>query len=377
MTFAQDRLVEGRSVWRSWFDRPVPSAVGLRRAQAERAAEGLTTNGMAGNRETDKVVIMRNAECKMDSDAGIYVAGGRTAIGSALLRRLTAQGFARLVGVGDHEPDLDDRVAVERFFECERPEYVFVAAGRTAGIAGNQRFPADLMLDNLRVAGHLIPAAYRCGVTKLLYLSSSCTYPKLAPQPFRPDSLWTGPLEPTSGAYAVAKLAGLKLCEAYRQQYSAPFITAISADVYGPGDDFSPDNSHVVAALLRRMHEAREADIPAVEIWGSGAPRREFLYVDDLADAGIFTMRHYDGDDPLNLGTGVVTSIGELAELIRAVVGYRGELRFDRTRPDGLPFKGLDSTRLREMGWRPVWTLRDGLERTSEWFLAVRSAGGT
>lgn len=305
----------------------------------------------------------------MDSGARIYVAGGQTATGSALLRRLAAQGFTQLVGVADDEPDLGDRVAVERFFARERPEYVFVAAGRTAGIGGNQRFPADLMLDNLLVAGHLIPAAYRSGVTKLLYLSSSCTYPKLAPQPFRPGSLWTGPVEPTSGAYAVAKLAGLKLCEAYRQQYGATFITAISADVYGPGDDFSPDNSHVVAALLRRMHEAREADAPAVEIWGSGAPRREFLYVDDLADATIFTMRHYEGDEPLNLGTGVVTSIGELAPLVREVVGYRGELRFDPSRPDGLQFKGLDSTPLREMGWRPGWTLRPGLERTYEWFL--------
>lgn len=307
----------------------------------------------------------------MDTQARIWVAGGRTPTGSALLRRLAAQGFSRIIGMGDEEPDLEDRLAVERFFERARPEHVFVAGGKTAGIGGNQRFPADLMLDNLRVAAHVMPAAWRCGVKKLLYLASSCAYPKLAPQPFRTDSLWTGPVESTSGAYAVAKLAGLKLCEAYRQQYDAPFITAISADAYGPGDDFSRNNSHVVGALLRRMHEAREASAPEVEIWGSGAPRREFLYVDDLADASIFTMRHYEGADPVNLGTGVITSIAELAELIREVVGYRGELRFDRSKPDGIPFKGLDSTWLHEMGWRPSWPLRQGLERTYQWFLAV------
>ena len=310
----------------------------------------------------------------MDTQARIYVAGGRTPTGSALLRRLAAQGCTRMVGVGNDEPALGDRVAVERFFEREQPEYIFVAAGRTAGIAGNQRFPADLMLDNLLVASHVIPTARRCGVTKLLYLASSCAYPKLAPAPFRTDSLWSGSVESTSAAYAVAKLAGLKLCEAYRQQYSAPFITAISADIYGPGDEFSPDNAHVIGALLCRMHQAREMGAPSVEIWGSGAPRREFLYVDDLADASIFTMQGYDGADPINLGTGVVTSIAELAELIRDVVGYQGELRFDRSKPDGIPFKGLDSTRLRGMGWRPGWALRDGLARTYEWFVTAGSS---
>ena len=305
----------------------------------------------------------------MDQRARIYVAGGRTLTGATLVSRLGAQGFGALVGVGDEEPDLGDRAAVERFFDSVRPEYVFVAAGRTAGIGGNERFPADLMLDNLLIAGHVIPAAWRSGSKKLLYLSSSCTYPKLAPQPLQPVALWSGPLESTSAAYAVAKLAGTKLCDAYRQQHGARFVTAIAADAYGPGDDFTLENSHVVSALIRRIDQAHRAGSPVVEVWGSGAPRREFIYVDDLADACIFAMRHYDGTDPINLGTGDDTSIAELVGIIREVVGYRGELRFDRTRPDGMPFKGLDSLQLRGMGWRPAWTLRRGVERTYEWFV--------
>jgi GDP-L-fucose synthase len=308
----------------------------------------------------------------MNADARIYVAGGNTPIGAALHRRLGELEYARVVAVDD-EPDLQNRDAVARFFDRTRPEYVFVAGGRTAGIGGNQRFPADLMVDSLLVATTVIPIAGQSGVTKLLYLASSCAYPKLAPQPFRAESLWTGPVESTSAAYATAKLAGIKLCEAYREQQGAPFITAIPADAYGPGDDFSPEDSHVVGALIRRIHEGREQGLARVEIWGSGAPRREFAYVDDLADASVCAMRHYDGIEPLNLGTGVVTSIAELAAAICEVVGYRGELRFDRTKPDGMPFKGLDSTRLREMGWKPRWSLRDGLTRTYEWFLSQRA----
>lgn len=302
----------------------------------------------------------------MKTAARIYVAGGNTPIGAALHRRLGELGHDRVCAVDD-EPDPRNRDAVVRFFDRTRPEYVFVAAGRTAGIGGNQRLPADLMLDNLLVATNVIPAA--SGVTKLLYLASSCVYPKLARQPFRPESLWDGPVESTSAAYAIAKLAGVKLCEAYRQQQGAPFISAIVADAYGPGDDFSPDESHVVGALIRRVHDARERGLPLVEIWGSGAPQREFVYLDDLADACIFTMQHYNEAEPLNLGTGVVTSIVDLAKTVCEVVGYRGELRFDRARPDGMPFKGLDSTRLREIGWQPRWSLREGLTSTYDWFL--------
>ena len=303
----------------------------------------------------------------MAADPRIYVAGARTLIGSAILRRLTEQRVPHIVT--EEEPDVTDRVAVERFLDRARPDRLFVAAGKSAGIAGNQQSPADLMLDNLLAATHLISAAWKSGVGKLLYLASSCIYPKRAPHPFSVSALWNGPVEPTSDAYAVAKLAGVKLCEAYRRQHGATFISAIAADVYGPGDDFSVDQSHVAAALLRRIHEAKTTAAPFVEIWGSGTPRREFIYVDDLADACIFAMQRYDGSEPLNLGTGVTTSIAELADTIRSVVGYRGELRFDRSKPDGMPFKGLDSEPLSKLGWKPRYHLRQGLEETYQAFM--------
>lgn len=304
----------------------------------------------------------------MNQNSRIYVAGGDTMLGRALRRRLAERQFTAVVDVG--EPDPSDPPAVDRFFDETRPEYVFVAAGKTAGIGGNTARPADLMIDNLVVAAHLIPAAARHRVRKLLYLASSCTYPKDAPHPLRTSSLWTGPLEPTSAAYAVAKLAGVTLTQAFRRQYGAPFITAITADAYGPGDDFTPDDSHVVAGLIRRIDEARTAGWPSVDVWGSGEPRREFIYGDDLADAALFAIERYDDDEPINLGVGTSTSIAELAAAIREIAGYRGDLRFDRTRSDGMPFKGLDSSALAALGWRPRWTLRRGLEETYRWYLS-------
>lgn len=308
----------------------------------------------------------------MDADSRLYVAGSRTMIGAALVRRLAAAGLP-VVGADDEEPDLTNRGAVDHFFEDARPTHVFVAAGRTAGIGGNLAFPADLMLDNLLVGTHVIPAAWRAGVQKLLYLSSSCTYPKHAPSPWAPSSLWTGPVEPTSAAYAVAKLAGVELCRAYRRQHDAPFITAIGADAYGPGDDFSEAQSHVVGALIRRMHRATLEHAPVVEVWGSGTPRREFIYVDDLAEACLFAMRQYDEPEPINLGTGADASIAQLAAAVRDVVGFEGELRFDRSKPDGLPLKSLDSSVLRDLGWGPRWSLRDGLAETYRWYLAEQT----
>jgi GDP-L-fucose synthase len=309
-----------------------------------------------------------------DLHGRISVIGRETMLGAALLRRLAGGGTTRersdLIA---SDPAFNDPVAVDAFFEQHRPDYVFVAAGRTAGIAGNQQYPADLMVDNMMIATHVIPAAWRSRVKKLLYLASSCTYPKLATQPLQISSLWAGTLEPTSAAYAAAKLAGMKLCEALRQQHGAPFISAIGADVYGPGDDFTLDNSHVVGALMRRMHDARIAQQPSVDVWGSGTPRREFIYVDDLADACVFAMQHYDGTDPINLGVGRACSIADLATTIAGVVGYGGELRFDRTRPDGAPVKLLDSHVLHELGWRPSWDLRRGLERTYDWFVTHRA----
>ena len=304
----------------------------------------------------------------MGPQATVFVAGGQTLVGAALRRRLADRGLT-VVGEGGAEPDLRNSDAVDRFFDHARPAYVFVAAGKSAGIGGNQRMPADLMRDNLDVAAHLVPAASTFGVRKLVYLASSCIYPKHASQPMHPDSLWTGPLEPTSAAYAVAKLAGITLCQAYRRQYDAPFVSVIGADAYGPDDDFSPEDSHVVAGLMRRMHEARVSAAPAVTIWGSGSPKREFIYADDLADACIFAMDRYDGDQPLNLGTGVQTSIRDLAALVREVVGYEGELQFDTSRPDGIPLKGLDSAALTALGWRPGVPLRTGLALTYQHFL--------
>jgi GDP-L-fucose synthase len=303
----------------------------------------------------------------MDKSVRVYVAGDDTSVGTALRERLRERGFTNVVDRAD-EPNLRDRDEVRAFFARVRPACVFVTAGRTAGIAGNQRAPADLMLDNLLVGTHVIPAAWEYGTSKLLYLASSCTYPRQAPQPLAVSSLWQGELEPTSAAYAVAKLAGLKLCEAYRHQFGAKFITVIGADSYGPGDDFSPENSHVVAALIRRVHEATLAGAPRVTVWGSGSPRREFIHAQDLADACVFAVEHYDGPEPLNLGTGVSTSIAELAAEIALVVGFRGTFEFDTSRPDGMPFKGLDSTRLRALGWEPRVSLTDGLRSTYEWF---------
>ena len=302
----------------------------------------------------------------MRPDSRIYVAGGRTMIGRAILRRLVAAGLQPLDSA--EEPPPGDLASIERFFDRHRPEYVFVAAGQTAGIGGNLAHPADLMTDNLLVAAHFIPAAARQGAAKLLYLASSCIYPKQSQYPLQTSALWTGPLEPTSAAYATAKLAGVALCDAYRRQHGRPFVSGIAADAYGPGDDFTPDNSHVVGALLRRFAEAAATDAASVEVWGSGTPRREFIYVDDLADAAIFVMRMYDGSAPINLGTGVDTSIADLAREIAAVVGYRGEIRFDSSRPDGMPYKGLDSSVLHGLGWRPSWTLRQGLEETHKWY---------
>jgi GDP-L-fucose synthase len=244
---------------------------------------------------------------------------------------------------------------------------VFLTAGKVSGIAGNQQRPADLMMDNLLAVTNVIPTAWESQARKLLYLGSSCMYPKAAPQPFNVSSLGTGPMEPTSEAYAVAKLAGMKLCEAYRRQHNAAFITAIAGDAYGPGDDFTIENSHVAAGLLRRIHEARHEGRPFVEIWGSGKPRREFIYADDLADACIFAMQRHDAPEPLNLGSGEDISIADLAHMIKEIVGYEGELRFDSTRPDGMPFKALDSSPLRAMGWEPGWNLRRGLEETYRW----------
>jgi GDP-L-fucose synthase len=299
----------------------------------------------------------------------VFIAGGRTLLGAALIDSLRDAGYEHLVGTPPNEPDLTRAEQVEEFFQETQPEYVVVAAGLSGGIRANQLFPAALMRDNLLVTTHVLAAAHRVGVRKLLYVASSCGYPKLAPQPLREDSLLTGPLEPTSECYALAKLAGLKLCQAYRRQYDSPFIAAIPANPYGPHDDFSPEESHVIPGLLRRMHTAKQHGEPELSVWGTGAARREFIHAHDLAAACWFLLEEYDSAEPINVGTGVDVSIAELAQLIAEVVGYRGRLRFDATRPDGMPLKALDSSKLRALGWRPAVDLRRGLEETYKWFL--------
>lgn len=300
----------------------------------------------------------------MEITSRIYVAGGQTLIGAAILRQLERQGYTNIVGKPGEEPDLTDAGAVDDFFSRRSPEYVFVAAGKSGGIEANRKYPAELMLDNLLVECHIINNAYRHGVKKLLYLASSCCYPRHCPQPMRVESLLTGPLEPTNEAYAVAKIAGIKLCQAYRQQYGSSFIVGIPANVFGPGDDFSPEDSHVIAGLLKKTHEAKMLDAPQVQVWGTGTSRREFIFADDLGDACIFVMSEYDNIEPINLGSGIDLAIKELALMIKDVVGYSGELRYDTARPDGMPLKSLDSSKLLEMGWRPKTPFQNALRVT-------------
>jgi GDP-L-fucose synthase len=306
-------------------------------------------------------------------DARIYVAGGQTLIGAAILRRLPEHGFHNVCDLGDCEPDCTSAVEVNAFFDVEEPEYVFVAAGQSGGIAANRRRPAELIRDNLLVALNVIHAAHRYRVAKLLYLASSCAYPRLCPQPISEDRLMTGPLEPTNAAYATAKLAGIELCRAYRQQHDSNFIVGIPANAFGPGDDYSPEDSHVIGALIRRFHEAKCSGAPAVSVWGTGEPRREFIFADDLADACLLVMHSYEETEPINLGTGQDLSIRELAEMIREVVGYDGRLEFDASKPDGMPRKALDGRRLAALGWTPRTSLREGLARTYEDFLVSHS----
>jgi GDP-L-fucose synthase len=293
-------------------------------------------------------------------------------VGTAILRQLEAQGFRRIVGREEDEPDLTDRTQVERFFAERRPDYVFLAAGKSGGIGANQRRPATLMLDNLLVVSHVMAAAQRFGVRKLLYLASACSYPRDCRQPMRVEDLGSGPLEPTNQAYGTAKLAGIRLCEAYAQEHGAHFFAGIPATPFGPGDHWSPEDAHVIPSLFARMHAAKESGLEAVEVWGTGKPRREFIYADDLADACIFLMRNYRGRQAVNLGSGIVLSIRALAKVMAEVVGYFGEVHFDPTRPDGMPVKVLDSGPLRAMGWRPKACLWSALATTYEGFLATR-----
>lgn len=299
----------------------------------------------------------------------IFVAGGGKALGSAVLRAFEAVGQSVFAGLGAAEPDLRDQAAVDAFFDAEKPDWVVYAAGKAGGIGLNRRAPADLILDNLLCATHVIHAAQRTGAKKLLYLASSCVYPKDAAQPIREDSMYTGPLEPTNLAYASAKLAGLELCRAVRQQHGLDFNIAVPTNYFGPGDDFSPENSHVVGALMARMRAAKSAGEASLSIWGTGKARREFLYVDDVADATVFLMLGHSWEGPLNIGSGSAVSIAELAEMLQGVTGFAGRLEYDVSKPDGMPVKVLDSSRLAALGWTPKVDFAQGLRLTYDWYL--------
>jgi GDP-L-fucose synthase len=306
-------------------------------------------------------------------DGPIYVAGHRGLVGAAIVRRLRAAGVDDLLLRTHAELDLTDQRAVEDFFADHRPAQVYLAAAKVGGIHANDTYPAEFLRDNLAIQTNVIHSAWLHGTRKLLFLGSSCIYPKLAPQPLHEDALLTGPLEPTNEAYAIAKIAGLKMCQAYRKQYGFDAIVAMPTNLYGPGDNYHPQNSHVVPALLRRFHEAREANAPEVVVWGSGTPLRELLYADDLADALVLLMDRYGSGDMVNVGSGDEVTIADLARLVADVVGYTGALRFDPTKPDGTPRKLLDSSRLAALGWTPSVPLRDGLARAYADFCAAHA----
>ena len=311
----------------------------------------------------------------IDRRAPVFVAGHRGLVGSAVVRRLEAEGFGDLRTAGREELDLRDQSAVDEWFDEQRPRYVFLVAGTVGGIHANSTRPAEFLYDNLMIHSTVVQASHRTGVDKLLYLGSSCIYPRLADQPITEEALLSGPLEPTNEGYALAKIAGIKLCDTYRRQYGDDFISAMPTNLYGPGDNFDLEGGHVLPALMRRFHEAREVGDGSVTVWGTGTARREFLHVDDLADACLFLMDHYSDAGHVNVGTGVDLTIRELAEAVRDLVHPGGELVFDTSRPDGMPRKVLDVSRLAELGWAASTSLADGLASTYEWYLEASARG--
>jgi GDP-L-fucose synthase len=313
---------------------------------------------------------------EMDKDSKIYVAGHRGLVGSAIVRKLSDSGYRNLVLRTRSELNLLRQEAVEAFFRDERPDYVFLAAAKVGGILANSTLPADFIYNNLAIETNVIHSAHLDGTKKLLFLGSSCIYPKHCPQPMKEAHLLSGYLEPTNEPYAVAKIAGIKMCQAYNRQYGTRFISVMPTNLYGPGDNFDLKTSHVLPALIRKFHEAKVNGDASVEIWGTGAPRREFLYVDDLADACLFLMNRYEDDDIINVGVGKDQTIRELAELIGEIVGFKGEFRFDPSQPDGTPLKLLDVSRLTALGWQARTPLRKGILHAYEWYLAHPSSAG-
>ena len=304
----------------------------------------------------------------MNTNSRIYVAGSRGLVGSALVRKLRESGYQNIIERTSQELDLRDPLAVNKFFQNERPEYVFLAAAKVGGIHANSTYPADFIYDNILIETSVIHAAFEHKIKKLLFLGSSCIYPKLAPQPLKEEYLLTGELEPTNEAYAIAKIAGIKLCQAYHRQYGANFIAVMPTNLYGMNDNFDLQNSHVLPALLRKFHNATINKETSVTVWGTGQPRREFLFVDDLAEACCFLMKHYNEPDIINIGTGTDVTITELAAVIADVTGYTGSICYDLTKPDGTPVKRLDVSRINALGWTAKTGLREGIERTYDWY---------
>lgn len=304
----------------------------------------------------------------MIKEANIYVAGHGGLVGSGILRKLRAHAYQNILCRSRTELDLRDQVAVKEFFATERPEYVFLAAAKVGGIVANQKYPAEFIYDNLMIQANIIQAAHQYEVKKLLFLGSSCIYPRSAPQPIKEEYLLTGALETTNDAYAIAKIAGIKMCQAYNRQYSTNFISVMPTNLYGPYDNFDLTSSHVLPALIRKFYEAKIKEQSSVEIWGTGKPRREFLHVDDLAEACIVLMNDYEDEEPLNVGTGSDISIGELAMLIAKTVGYEGRIQYNRAMPDGTMQKVLDVSKITKLGWQPQISLVEGIQSTYEWY---------
>lgn len=305
----------------------------------------------------------------MEKDAKIYVAGHKGMVGSAIVRSLRAQGYENIITRSHSELDLIRQNEVEDFFACERPEYVFLAAAKVGGIAANSAHLADFMYENMVLEMNVIHSAWKNGCKKLMFLGSSCIYPRMAPQPMKEDCLLTGELEKTNEAYALAKISGLKYCEYLNRQYKTDYVSVMPTNLYGPNDNYHPEHSHVLPALIRRFHEAKEKGLKEVYCWGTGSPLREFLYVDDLADACVYLMNNYSGNETVNIGTGKELTIRELTELVARIIGYEGEIKWDPSRPDGTPRKLLDVSKLNELGWHYKTELEDGIRLTYEDFL--------
>lgn len=305
----------------------------------------------------------------MERNSKIYIAGHRGMVGSAILRNLTAKGFANIITRTSSELDLRNQQLVNDFFEAEKPDYIFLAAAKVGGIMANSTYKADFIYENLMIESNIIHAAYKTNAKKLMFLGSSCIYPKMAPQPLKEDALLTSPLEPTNEPYAIAKIAGIKMCEAYRAQYGCNFISVMPTNLYGYGDNYDLVNSHVLPALIRKMHEAKESNAAEMTVWGTGRPKREFLFADDLAEACVFLMDTYNEEQLINVGTGEDMSIADLARLIKDIIGFKGEIVFDSSKPDGTPRKLMDVSKLHKLGWKHKIELREGIQLAYRDFL--------